>query len=312
MAYISQSNITQVRAVAERCAARGIKVVYVKGWETRGRARILTPVGSVFHHTAGSLRGGDKPSLTICTKGRQGLPGPLCNFFVSRSGVLYVIAAGSANHAGTGDRLSWIGRNRGNARTWGTEVENNGLGEPWSASLMAALRVIFGVQLQVLGQPSSRLVGHREYTSRKPDPAGVDLGAFRKSLTVWTVKDLEPKPKAKPKLAAKPTPEPPAPSKPKPVAKPAPKPPAPSKAKPVAKPAPQHRAAFPVLRQGSKGESVRAIQRFLGLRADGVFGPDTAAYVRRYQRMRGIPADGVVGPTTWAHTKLKVRSTTNV
>jgi peptidoglycan hydrolase-like protein with peptidoglycan-binding domain len=50
----------------------------------------------------------------------------------------------------------------------------------------------------------------------------------------------------------------------------------------------------------SSGAVVSALQRALGIPADGDFGPGTAAAVERYQRAHGLPADGVVGPATWA------------
>lgn len=61
--------------------------------------------------------------------------------------------------------------------------------------------------------------------------------------------------------------------------------------------------------QRMRGEDVKEIQRFLGVKVDGSYGPDTAAAVKRYQRMRGIEVDGVVGSTTWTHIKgHKVRA----
>jgi peptidoglycan hydrolase-like protein with peptidoglycan-binding domain len=48
------------------------------------------------------------------------------------------------------------------------------------------------------------------------------------------------------------------------------------------------------------GASVAAIQRALGLAADGIYGPRTRAAVRHFQRAHGLAVDGVVGPQTLA------------
>lgn len=65
---------------------------------------------------------------------------------------------------------------------------------------------------------------------------------------------------------------------------------------------------LPTLRQGSKGEAVRALQLLLAGRgealpvwgADGAFGSETEKAVRAYQAKNGLAADGLCGPATWS------------
>jgi len=53
-----------------------------------------------------------------------------------------------------------------------------------------------------------------------------------------------------------------------------------------------------VLRTGSTGEAVRAVQRVVGVTADGVYGPRTTAAVVAWQAAHGLVADGEAGPLT--------------
>ena len=67
-------------------------------------------------------------------------------------------------------------------------------------------------------------------------------------------------------------------------------------------------SGLPMLRQGMKGEVVRAAQLLLNGRycscgmwgADGEFGPQTKSAVLAFQRRNGLEADGLIGPNTWA------------
>ena len=70
-------------------------------------------------------------------------------------------------------------------------------------------------------------------------------------------------------------------------------------------------APMPVLRQGSSGEVVRALQTLLTNGAsgawnvtpqgiDGNFGPHTKASVQAFQTWGSVASDGVVGDQTWA------------
>jgi hypothetical protein len=67
----------------------------------------------------------------------------------------------------------------------------------------------------------------------------------------------------------------------------------------------------PVLRQGSSGAAVRALQvgmnrvfpSYSKLAVDGLYGPGTARVVKEFQRRCGLSQDGVVGPNTRATLK---------
>ena len=52
------------------------------------------------------------------------------------------------------------------------------------------------------------------------------------------------------------------------------------------------------VRKGSKGETVKAVQRVIGVKADGDFGPGTEAAVIAWQRSKGLVPDGIVGPSS--------------
>jgi murein DD-endopeptidase MepM/ murein hydrolase activator NlpD len=54
------------------------------------------------------------------------------------------------------------------------------------------------------------------------------------------------------------------------------------------------------VRRGDKGAAVKEIQKEVGVKQDGVFGPGTEAAVKKYQKRNGLKADGVVGDKTWA------------
>ena len=54
-----------------------------------------------------------------------------------------------------------------------------------------------------------------------------------------------------------------------------------------------------VLKKGSKGTTVKKLQEFLEIGADGMFGPGTEQAVISFQKANGLVADGIVGPSTW-------------
>ena len=74
----------------------------------------------------------------------------------------------------------------------------------------------------------------------------------------------------------------------------------------AAAPAATDRQAAKVVR--SSGSSVAAVQRALGITADGIYGPQTRKAVRRFQRAHGLTVDGVAGPQTLAALGIKARA----
>lgn len=166
--------------LAHELRSHGHDVRFVSGWRSRGRTGLFVPRGIMFHHTASPRDSGGHPCLGVVTAGRSDLPGPLSNFLVGRGGTIYVVARGRCNHAGLGGPIKGIPLDSGNAYLYGTECENDGLGEPWPEHQRSAISTLFAVVLHRLGRHARMDIGHKEYApGRKFDPAGIDMRANR-------------------------------------------------------------------------------------------------------------------------------------
>ena len=53
------------------------------------------------------------------------------------------------------------------------------------------------------------------------------------------------------------------------------------------------------IKQGSRGDEVKTLQKKLNITPDGIFGKNTEAAVKAYQKAHGLTPDGIVGPHTW-------------
>lgn len=53
-----------------------------------------------------------------------------------------------------------------------------------------------------------------------------------------------------------------------------------------------------LLKRGDSGEDVKLLQKALGLKPDGSFGPKTEQTIKNFQGSHGLVMDGIVGPTT--------------
>lgn len=150
----------------------GVAVKEEPGWETRGNPH-FSPRGVVCHHTAIA---DTKASLRVCTHGRPDLPGPLCQIVLAPDGVAHVIAAGRANHAGPG---GWRGLS-GNSSVFGIEAVHSGdRATPWPPVQVAAYERICAALCLLMDSSAEMVCAHKEWTSRKVDPARFSMPEFR-------------------------------------------------------------------------------------------------------------------------------------
>ena len=154
--------------LADAAREWGLDVVETNDWQSRGSSS-FTPRGGVAHHTAGPTGGGDMPSLNTIINGRPDLAGPLANYGLGRSGTVYVIASGKANHAGNG---GWQGLS-GNSSVVGIEAENDGY-QPWPDAQLTAYSTLCAAACAYGGWTPDYWCRHHEWRAEKPDPHDVD------------------------------------------------------------------------------------------------------------------------------------------
>lgn len=188
-----------ITAILEHLRGQGLTVVEVNGWQTRGRPAAFHPIGSVNHHTAGAPTG-VAPSLGSVTNGRgepNPLSGPLANVLQSRkvdaSGldVVYLVAAGTANHAGEGQWLEATD----NPDVWGLEVEHVGTtAEPFPEGRIETSVRIHTAFALCSGFDAAHVCQHYEWAGpRKVDfvRALLDPDDFRRRISARLHPSLE-------------------------------------------------------------------------------------------------------------------------
>jgi len=173
--------------------AEGVKTVGVGDWSHHNRDHKgpwgpLT--GVVIHHTASTA---EKASIELCRKGRSDLPGPLCHGVIAKSGTVYLVGYGRANHAGLGDSAVLdavrAGRKLPRPRRWnadgnrffyGFECINAGNGrDPWPDAQLEAIVRASAALCRHHGWESNRVISHAEWQKGKIDPKGFSMNTLR-------------------------------------------------------------------------------------------------------------------------------------
>lgn len=163
----------------------GLKVAEVPGWQDRGAGDVGQTLGVLCHHT-GVRSTLNMPTLHALVNGRaaennlSAIPGPLAQLGLGRDGTFYVIAAGKANHAGSG---MWRGISAGNTHFIGIEAENSGdADDKWPDVQLDAYHRGVAAILKKIGQPSIFCAGHKEYAPGRKDDPSLDMTAFRAAV----------------------------------------------------------------------------------------------------------------------------------
>lgn len=170
----------------------GCQVVEVPGWAGRGDG-VMAGVRTITCHDTAGPTTGDYPSLQVVKVGRPDLRGPLAQLFLSRAGVVYVVAAGKCNHAGASLRASET-----NEWAIGIEAEAHGIAgtvSDWPAVQMTAYARLCAALVDHYDLSVADVRGHKETCSppgRKVDP-DFDMDEFRSRVAAvnLTQKDTD-------------------------------------------------------------------------------------------------------------------------
>jgi hypothetical protein len=166
----------------------GVAVEFEPGWETRGNGTTAAYEGGILHHTAiPASYANPGPGTRVLRDGRPDLQGPLCQFQNKFSGVVRIIAAHPANHAGAG-----AGRSMGplprtrlfNPRVMG--MENDYAGNSPMSDEQYYTSLVFAIAMDELYGDIERCRLHAETSEEGKWDAGqspgkpIDAAKFRR------------------------------------------------------------------------------------------------------------------------------------
>lgn len=181
----------------EILVAEGLRVQTTPGWATYNRNAVGAwgPLNGVMIHHTGS---GESGVLDYVIRGNPpALPGPLCHGLIHKDGLVTLIGWGRTNHAGKGDSdvLAAVvaektaypkpgtGDVDGNPHFVGFECINLGTGkDSWPQVQLDSMARASAAVCRYYGWTRQSVIGHKEWTSLKPDPSGLAMGEFRTAV----------------------------------------------------------------------------------------------------------------------------------
>lgn len=163
----------------------GCTVVEEGNWKARSAGSTFTPKGIILHHDATSP--GPSPGVVdMLINGRSDVPGPLCQLWLDYYGKWHTIAAGRANHAGSGGPWGVFPAESGNTYAIGIECDHT-TGEVWTAAQRAEGEKGMAAIMDYLGaDPANALCGHKEWApTRKVDPDPANMANVRREVAAY-------------------------------------------------------------------------------------------------------------------------------
>jgi N-acetylmuramoyl-L-alanine amidase len=287
------------------------------GWERRARSSggfPVPPLGVVWHHAASSTSTSDEACVNYQVRGNP--DNPVGNMTLGRDGSVWPIAGGASNCAGKGGPMNFsrgqCPKDQGNTYLVNIEVNNNGVGEPWSEQLIDAYFRLSNAINAYLGNQPTDITSHAlgtgdGYTNRKVDPAtndavqGLWVPRSANSSKTWVLADMRSE-CANRAAGGGPTPVPPDPVPPDPT------PPQP----PVTNWPASLTSSLPSIAKGSGNYwMVKRMQHLLAAHGymneanvnnyDGVWGNGTDNAKRNFDNDHGLAGpDTDCGPKSWA------------
>ena len=163
--------------LATVCRNAGLVVQEENGWQSRSRGSggydSGRPTHVMVHHTASNPSSDGQSDVNYCCY--NSADRPLANLYLSRTGKVWIMAAGATNTNGKGHD-NWGGgvpNDSMNTHAIGIEAANTGTGEPWPQVQQDAYVKMTKALCSAYGIPNNNIREHAEWApDRKIDPAG--------------------------------------------------------------------------------------------------------------------------------------------